>query len=65
MESELLVYLTKIIQRLVAGVRVLLLCMCVGVRALSVCDQDYPRAGGWCACVLLCTVSWRQSFKCI
>ena len=30
---------------------------CVGGRDLGVSDQyDYPRAGGRCACVLLCTV---------
>ena len=56
LEAELLVYLTKIIQELVVGVRVCFCVLCVGGRALGVSDQDYPRAGGRCACVLLCTV---------
>ena len=44
----------KIVQGLVAGVLVCCCVLCVGGRALGVSDQDYPRAGGWCACVLLC-----------
>ena len=53
LEAELLVFLTKIIQGLTAGMRVCCCVLCVGRRALSVSDQDYPRAGGWYACVLL------------
>ena len=60
-----MVYLTKIPQGLVAGVRVCCCVLCVGGRALGFSDQDYPRAGGQCACVLLCTVSWRHSSWCI
>ena len=54
--AELLVYLTKIIHGLVVGVRVCCCELCVGGRALGVSDQYYLRAGGRCACVLLCTV---------
>ena len=52
--AEPLVYLTKIIQVLVS--------VCAAVysvlrASLGVSDKyDYPRAGGWCACVLLCGV---------
>ena len=56
LEAELLVYLTKIIQGLVAGVRVCCYGLCVKGRAFDVSDQDYPRAGGRYACVLLCCV---------
>ena len=40
LEFELLVYLTKIIQGLVVGVRVCFCVLCVGGRALRVSDQD-------------------------
>ena len=65
LEAELLVYLTKIIQGLVAGVHVCCRVLCVRGRALGVSDLDYPTAGGRCACVLLCIVCWRQSSWCI
>ena len=45
LEAELLVYLTKIIQGLMAGVLVCCCELCDGGRALGVSDQDYPRAG--------------------
>ena len=45
LEEEPLVYLTKIIQGLVAGVLVCCCVLCDGGRALGVSDQDYPRAG--------------------
>ena len=64
LEAERLVYLTKIIQGLVDGVRVCCCVLCVGGRALGVSDQDYPRASGWCSRVLLCTVCWRQNPWC-
>ena len=44
--TELLVYMTKIIQGLLACVRVRSCVLCVGGRTLSVSDQDYPRAIG-------------------
>ena len=56
LEAELYMYLTKIIQGLVAGVGVCCCVVCVNGRARCVSDKDYPRAGGRCACVLLCTV---------
>ena len=56
LEAELLVYLTKIIQGLVATVRVYCCVLCVVDRAFGVSDQDDPRAGDQCACMLLCIV---------
>ena len=46
LEAVLLVYLTKIIQELVADVRVCCCVLCVGGSALGVSDQDYPKASG-------------------
>ena len=54
MESELLVYLIKIIQGLSAEARVCCYVLSDADRSLGVSDQDYTKACGWCACVLLC-----------
>ena len=70
LNAEPLVYLIKIIQGLVAGVRVCCNELCVEGRALGVSDQDYPRAGGRCACVqcvggyLCLSLSWLLMFVC-
>ena len=51
-------YLTKIIQGLVAGV----CCgaLFVGGRSISVSDHDNLRASGRFACLLECKVNWGQ-----
>ena len=73
LEAELMVYLTKITLGWWP------VCVCAAVLYVleaklmeyltkiiqGLSDQDYPRAGGRCACVLLCTLCWRQSSLCI
>ena len=58
-------YLIKVIQGQVAGVHLCCYVLCVADRALGVSVQDYQKAGGWCACVLLYCLLRTEPLVCL